>query len=98
MSDLSAILLPVSTNDEREKMRNQLISDDELAGAFAQTLGKKSYQATFIPEDAPYPSVELWDIKNFTANSKPEAVKIAREYGTRFLNKKMIYVYLAPRG
>lgn len=78
-------------------MRTQLFTDQELASAFSQTLGAKQYKATFIPESAPYPSVDLWDERYFTANSKPEALKIAREYGARIIGKKMIYVYLAPR-
>ena len=58
---------------------------------------KKVFEATFIPEDAPYPSVPLWDRRFFNAMNKKEAVKIARLYGQEILEKKMIYVYVAGR-
>jgi len=71
----------------------ELLTDDELVSAFDKTNGaKNTYQATFVPEDEEN-LVSNWDIRLFTANSKPEAVKIAREYGYRIIDKRMVYVY-----
>ena len=75
------------------KNNKELLTDDELVSAFAMSNGAKNvYQATYIPEDEDN-LVSNWDIKLFTANSKPEAVKIAREYGYRIIDKRMVYVY-----
>lgn len=74
-----------------------MIADQDLIDAFSGTAPGKMFRATFIPEDAPYPSVPLWEYAFFKAPNKPQAVKIAREYGNRILGKKMIYVYLAGR-
>ncbi len=98
MSDPYDRLLLVSITTEGKKLRTQLLTDDELARAFAQTLGKRRYEATFVEYDQQYPRYEGEIVKTFTADSKPEALRIAREYGARFLNKKVAYVYLAPRG
>lgn len=76
-------------------MTTTLINDQDLIDAFSGTTTGKIYEATFIPTDAPYPSVALWDRRFFKAQNKPEAVKIAREYGKRIISKKMIYVYVA---
>ena len=71
----------------------ELLTDDELVRAFNKTNGaKNTYQATFVPDEEDN-LVSNWDIQLFTANSKPEAVKIAREYGYRIINKRMVYVY-----
>lgn len=70
-------------------------TDEELIAAFAGERAGKIFKATFIPEDAPYPSVDLWEHRFFKAANKPEAVRIAREYARRILDdRKMIYVYL----
>jgi hypothetical protein len=74
------------------------ITDQELIDAFAGNARGKIFEATFIPEDAPNTgSVALWDRRFFKAQNKPEAVQIAREYGRRIIDKKMIYVYVAGR-
>jgi uncharacterized protein (UPF0212 family) len=75
-----------------------ILTDQELINAFNGSSAGKTYEATFIPEDAPYPSVDLWDIRVFNAQNKAEATRIAREYGNRIIAKKMIYVYVANRG
>ncbi len=75
-----------------------ILTDQELINAFSGIGDGKTFEATFIPEDAPYPSVDLWDMRHFKAPNKAEAVRIAREYGTRIIEKKMIYVYVARRG
>jgi hypothetical protein len=78
-----------------------IITDQELINAFSgQGHGKscgKIWEATFIPEEAPYPSVDLWDRRFFMAPNKATATRIAREYGKRIIDKKMIYVYVAGR-
>jgi hypothetical protein len=72
-------------------------TDQELIDAFLGERAGKIFRATFIPADAPYPSVSLWDERLFKAAKKKEALKIAREYGERIIDKKMIYVYLGAR-
>lgn len=72
-----------------------MIADQDLIDAFNGTAPGRTFRATFIPEEAPYPSVELWEYAFFKAPNKPQAVKIAREYGKRIIGKKMIFVYLA---
>lgn len=75
------------------KSNRELLTDDELVSAFDMSNGaKNTYQATFIPEDEEN-LVTNWDIRLFTADSKPEAVKIAREYGYRIIDMRMVYVY-----
>lgn len=69
----------------------------ELVSAFDGTASGKVFEATFIPEDAPYPSVDLWDRRYFKAANKKEAVKIARLYGQEIIEMKSIFVYLAGR-
>jgi hypothetical protein len=73
------------------------ITDQELINAFSGHGGGKIWEATFIPKGAPYPSVELWDRRFFMAPNKAAATRVAREYGTRIIDKKMIYVYVAGR-
>ena len=73
------------------------LTHSELIAAFNGFAPGKVFEATFIPEDAPYPSVPLWDRRFFNAMNKKEAVKIARLYGQEILEKKMIYVYVAGR-
>ena len=70
----------------------------ELVSAFDGTAPGKVFEATFIPEDAPYPSVDLWDVRYFRATDKKAATKLARIYGKDILGKRMIYVYVAGRG
>jgi hypothetical protein len=72
-----------------------IITDQELIDAFSGISAGKIFEATFIPVDAPRPSVNLWDNRYFRAKNKAEAVRIAREYGERIIDKKMLYVYLA---
>ena len=75
-----------------------MLTDHELIMAFsnARPEGKKVFLATFTPEGKK--GVEYWDEKYFTATNKPEAVRIAREYGARIINKNCNYVYLASKG
>ena len=70
---------------------------EEVLAAFAGEAPGKTFQATFIPKDAPYPSVDLWDHRYFKAADKKAATKLARIYGKDILGKKMIYVYIAGR-
>jgi hypothetical protein len=74
-----------------------ILTDQELIDAFSAGYhgAGKMFEATFIPVDAPRPSVSLWDNRYFRAKNKAEAVRIAREYGERIIDKKMLYVYLA---
>jgi hypothetical protein len=78
-------------------MTTSTITTESLIAAFAGETSGKVFEATFIPEGAPYPSVSLWDRRFFKATNKAEAVKIAREYGKRIAGKKMIYVYVAGK-
>jgi hypothetical protein len=78
-------------------MKTQLFTDQELIDAFLGERPGKIFRATFIPAWAPYPSVDQWDERLFKAANKAEALKIAREYGERIIDKKMIYVYLGAR-
>lgn len=72
-------------------------TQEQLIAAFDGTAPGKIFEATFIPEDAPYPSVDLWDRRYFKAMNKKEAVKIARLYGENVIEMKSIFVYLAGR-
>lgn len=75
-------------------MLKTILTDEELINAFQHRNGaKNTYLATFIPEDAEKSTVHNWHEVTFTANSKEEAVRIAREYGSRIILKRMIYVY-----
>jgi hypothetical protein len=73
------------------------ITDQELIDSFSGRGCGRIWEATFIPKDAKYPSVELWDRRFFKAPNKATATRFAREYGARIAGKKMIYVYLAGR-
>jgi hypothetical protein len=72
-----------------------LLTDQELIDAFTENknAGRKPYVATFVPKGMTHSDVSHWEDKVFYADSKPEATKIAREYGTRIIGKKMVYVY-----
>lgn len=72
-------------------------TQEQLIAAFDGTAPGKIFEVTFIPEDAPYPSVDLWDRRYFKAMNKKEAVKIARLYGQNVIEMKSIFVYLAGR-
>lgn len=72
-------------------------TQEQLIAAFDGTAPGKIFEATFIPEDAQYPSVDLWDRRYFKAMNKKEAVKIARLYGQNVIEMKSIFVYLAGR-
>ena len=78
-----------------------LFTDEELKRFFNPELGEikgyRLFEATFVPNGEPN-RVENWDVRQFLAKNKTEAVKIAREYGARIIGKKMVYVYLANRG
>jgi len=70
-----------------------MLTDQELINAFEGSGPGKRYRATFIPLGEKS-MVTNWDVRGFTAASKPEAVKIAREYAKRIIGMKMVYVYL----
>lgn len=75
-------------------MTKTLLSDSEIINAFQlRNTGKNTYQATFAPFSNPRAYLSECTELLFTANSKEEATRIAREYGTRILSMKMIYVY-----
>ena len=79
-----------------------LFTDDELIklfnpGLVDDTTGYRLFEATFVPNGQPN-RVENWEVRQFLAKNKTEAVKIAREFGARIIGKKMVYVYLANRG
>jgi hypothetical protein len=86
----------LSTYTKGQAMTTTLINDQDLIDAFNGVTTGKIYEATFIPLGCPN-SVALWDRRFFKAQNKQEAVKIAREYGKRIINKKMVYVYVAGR-
>ena len=75
-----------------------LAAFDLVSHALHAVPGTKQFEATFIPEDAPYPSVDLWDVRYFRATDKKAATKLSRIYGKDILGKRMIYVYVAGRG
>lgn len=52
----------------------------------------KAYEGTFIPFGEKS-NVENWTKVLFKAPTKAEATKIAREYGRRIMNQKMVYIY-----
>ena len=70
-----------------------MLTDQELINAFECSGPGKFYRATFIPMGEKN-EVTNWDVRSFKAANKGEATKIAREYGKRIINMKMIYVYL----
>ena len=52
----------------------------------------RAYEGTFIP----FGEKLTFDNETrvlFKANTKGEAIKIAREYGRRIMNQKMVYLY-----
>ena len=73
-----------------------MLTDHELIMAFssARPEDKKVFEATFTPGSHP---IHGWEVVTFTATNKAEAVRIAREYGARIINKKCRYVYLASK-
>ena len=73
-----------------------LLTDEELIHAFSGFAAGRAYRVTMIPlgEES---TVKNWETYYLNAASKPEAVKIAREYAKRIVKKKLIYVYLATR-
>jgi len=75
---------------------NSLISDETLIAAFATVNPnyRFQYQATYIPLNEEN-NVDNWIIMPFYANSKDEAVKVAREAGARIFELKLVYVYRA---
>lgn len=78
------------------KTAKQKFTDEELIAAFAFERPGRSWRATFVPAGAPN-EVPLWDQRMFSAANKAEAVRIAREYGERIIDMRMVYVYLAPK-
>ena len=66
-----------------------MYTDTQLEQAFMMKNGSKVYRATF---DGDWSAPKL-----FAANSKKEATIIAREYGVRFIHKKLRWVYLVPK-
>lgn len=73
-----------------------LLTDQELIDAFTENkhTGRKPFVATFVPKGMTHSDVSHWEDKVFYADNKAQATKIAREYGTRIIGKKMVYVYL----
>lgn len=75
------------------KLLKTMLTDSEIINAFQlRNTGKNIYEATFIPMGEKS-TVDNWEQLLFTANSKEEAVRVAREYGNRILFKKLRYVY-----
>jgi hypothetical protein len=66
-----------------------MYTDQQLQQAFNLKNGKRVYRATYY--GVGYENIQ------FAADSKPEAKKIAREYGVRFINKKLHWVYLVTK-
>lgn len=66
-----------------------MYTDQQLQEAFNLKNGKRVYRAHFHGID--------FEPIMFAADSKPEAMKIAREYGVRFINKRLRWVYLVPK-
>ena len=76
-----------------KEMTKTLLTDSEIINAFQlRNTGKNTYTATFIPMGEKS-TVDNWQELLFTANSKEEATRVAREYGNRILFKKLLYVY-----
>jgi hypothetical protein len=73
-----------------------ILTDQELIDAFAGVTPGRTYQATLIPLGEKN-TVDNWDTRFFKATTKPEAVRIAREYAARIAGKKLVYVYLVPK-
>jgi hypothetical protein len=70
-------------------MNTALVTDHELIMAFSVlTKQSKTFQALYVADG----------IRTFNAKNKTEAVKIAREYGTRILNLDLIQVYAVKDG
>jgi len=68
-----------------------------FANELGEVKGYRLFEATYVPNGQPN-RVENWEVRQFLAKNKTEAVKIAREFGARIIGKKMVYVYLANRG
>lgn len=73
-----------------------IYTDEQLQQAFSIRGGKRVFRATYCPSRSET-SCTLWDERLFAADNKKDAVKIAREYGARILNKTLLYVYLVPK-
>jgi hypothetical protein len=74
-------------------------SDAELIHAFTSAADGKVYQADYIdtPRGTNFKFDQL-ESKYLLAESKPEALRIAREYGERILGKRLVYLYYVPKG
>jgi hypothetical protein len=72
-------------------MSKALLTDTEILSAFAKTNnGKKNFYAEFVPvEKLPRFFGEGFEL---TANTKKEAIRLAKEYGARFLDKRVFQV------
>jgi hypothetical protein len=73
-------------------MSKVLLTDSEILSAFAKTNnGKKTFFVEFVP-------MGKLLLRNFgegfelTANTKKEALELAKEYGTRFLDKRVFQI------
>lgn len=65
-------------------MNTTMVTDHELIMAFSVlTKQSKTYQALYVADG----------IRTFNAKNKANAIRIAREYGTRILNLDLIQVY-----
>jgi hypothetical protein len=74
-------------------------TDAELIRAFSSEASGKLYEADYIdtPRGVDYKFDQL-EKKYLVAGSKPEALRIAREYGERILGKRLVYLYYVPKG
>lgn len=70
-------------------------TDSELLAAFTQNKGSKTFVATFIPFDTKRSDSDIaaWDEKRLTANTRAEALELAREYGVRILGKRATFLH-----
>ncbi len=72
------------------------LTDEELIHAFSGFAAGRAYRVTMIPLGEEN-MVSNWETYYLNAASKPEAVKIAREYAKRIVKKQLVYVYLAKK-
>lgn len=78
-------------NTVAKSQSKTLLSDAEITAAFNSANGeRKHFEATFGTYSLANDNV----VKTLTASDKPAAERLAREYGARFLGKKLVYVYL----
>ena len=73
-------------------MSKTLLTDTEILSAFAKTnKGKKNFFVEYVPTAKELPNF-FGEGLELTANTKKEAIELAKEYGARFLDKRVFQV------